>query len=66
VGAQQRFVTLAPEDQATRRGHVGQRLVVVGIDEQQRCLAVLDDVGDLVAGQAEVDRDDDAARRRCP
>jgi hypothetical protein len=47
-----------------RRVHVGQCLVVVGIDEQQRGPAVLDDVGDLVARQAEVDGDHDAARRR--
>jgi hypothetical protein len=39
---------------------------VLGVDEEHRRAAVLDDVGDLVCLEAEVDRDDDPAARGRP
>jgi hypothetical protein len=62
--AHQRGVGLGPERQSPWRPHARERLHELGIDEQQRRLAVADDVVDLVAPEPEVDRDDDAPRCR--
>ena len=45
-------------------GDVGDELRVLGVDEQHRRAGVLDDVGDLVAVEPEVDRDEDPTERR--
>ncbi len=49
------------EDPLSLTRHVGEQVGQLGIDEQRLGPAVLDDVGDLVARQAEVDRHEDPA-----
>ncbi len=54
-------VALGSQHVAAGRSDAGQRLVELGVDQDDRCLRVLEDVPDLGRGQSEVDRDQDPA-----
>ena len=58
------LVGVAADHEAALAGHVGQRVVQLGVDEQQPGTRVLDDVAHLLGGEAEVDRHEDASRPR--
>jgi len=59
IEAEQRLVALRAEQDAVLRRDVGQRLVDLRINEQDRRPGVLDDVLDLLRPQPEVDRHQD-------
>ncbi len=63
---EQRLVAATVEHEAVLGLHVAERLVELGVDEQDRGARVLDDVGDLGGGQPEVHGDEHPAPRAHP
>ena len=59
-------VGLVPDHQSPFARHVGQRFVELGVDEQDSGPAVLDDVGDLLGDEPEIDRNENPAGARDP